>query len=95
MQKNHDIVAITETWLTQSNETPLLDLLSPHFEIFRRDRIDKKGGGSALFIRRTLMPNHVFSESVPDAYELLCCDIITQCKTCSNCACISLPVLPY
>lgn len=73
---NLDVIALTETWLKASIESePLLGDLLSQYEFIRCDRPRKKGGGVALLISNTLSPCVVFKESVPNSYELLCCDL--------------------
>ncbi|EYB85615.1 hypothetical protein Y032_0295g1669 [Ancylostoma ceylanicum] len=80
-QSPYDIIAITETWLNQKTDPSfLITSLSVEYVIFRCDREKKKGGGVAFLIRKTLLPNIVFAESVHNGYELLCCDIVIGAK---------------
>ena len=44
-----DIVAVSESWLTKN--TPKDRFTLDNFNIFRRDRLNKRGGGCALFVR--------------------------------------------
>jgi hypothetical protein len=46
---NYDIVAITETWITHDMTDGELRLEG--FDLFRMDRVSRKGGGVALYIR--------------------------------------------
>lgn len=46
---NFDVVAVSETWLTKN--TPKDRYTLDNFNIFRRDRSNKRGGGCALFCR--------------------------------------------
>ncbi|KAK4829639.1 hypothetical protein QYF61_005850 [Mycteria americana] len=50
-QENYDIIAITETWWDDShNWSATMD----GYEIFRRDRQGRRGGGVALYVRECL-----------------------------------------
>lgn len=40
--------------------------------------LEKKGGGVALIITRKLFPVLVFQESVPGAYEIICCEVLAK-----------------
>lgn len=49
-----DIFAITETWLhSETNNVAIVEILNtlPDFTVFHIPRPDKKGGGTALFVR--------------------------------------------
>ncbi|KAK6045205.1 hypothetical protein COOONC_17290, partial [Cooperia oncophora] len=74
-QKSPDIVGITETWLnpTISLASLIHADLGP-YSVMRCDRLTKRGGGLALFIKNVFSPMTVFSESLANAYEILCCD---------------------
>ena len=72
---------LTETWLKCSvSLSPLLGSWCSHYECLRCDRPRKKGGGVALFCKSSFSPVMVFSESIPDSYELLCCDICADLR---------------
>lgn len=74
-----DVTALSETWLsTDVNSGSLLGEFTPLYAIFRCDRINKRGGGVALILNHSLSPHFVFQEAVPNAYELLCCDIFVK-----------------
>ena len=53
-REHFDLIAITETWLT--NEVPDSVYHLPSFVIFRRDRPDRLGGGVLCFARSSLQP---------------------------------------
>ena len=75
-QYSYDLIALTETWLHESIITPLfLDKWSSHYDVLRCDRLEKKGGGVAFLVRKSLCPNLILNESLVNGYELLCCDI--------------------
>jgi hypothetical protein len=46
---NFDVFAVSETWLTKN--TPKDRYTLNNFNIFRRDRVNKRGGGCAIFCR--------------------------------------------
>ena len=46
---NFDAVAISESWLTKN--TPIDRYQIDNFTLFRKDRVNKRGGGVALYIR--------------------------------------------
>ena len=51
-EKNVDIVIGTETWLTP--EIKNSELLLDNFDVYRRDRSDKKGGGVMVCVKKEL-----------------------------------------
>ncbi|KAK6054852.1 endonuclease/exonuclease/phosphatase family protein [Cooperia oncophora] len=84
LMKQHcpDIIAVTETWL---NPTITLQSLvhvdiSP-YTVLRCDRLLKGGGGVALIVKNIFSPITIFSESVANAYEVLCCDLSVNLST--------------
>ena len=62
-----DAVAITETW----GRIPLTDyLVTPSgFSLFRKDRIDRHGGGVILLVREEFSP---VSFVIPDRVNVFC-----------------------
>lgn len=73
---NLDLAVLTETWLSSENELkPLLGVACSHYVGVRCDRLTKKGGGILLLLRKAFSYNEVFSESVPNSYEILVCDV--------------------
>ena len=48
----HEIICITETWLSDDVPTKILSL--PNFDIIRTDRSGRKGGGVAIYVHETL-----------------------------------------
>ena len=46
-----DIIAITETWLESDN---YLDFLLNDYEFCHKNRLNKKGGGVAIYVHKTL-----------------------------------------
>ena len=44
-----EVIAITETWLTETNCNEEIELKG--YQIIRRDRVDKRGGGVMLYIK--------------------------------------------
>jgi len=49
IEKEPDIVGITETWLSDNDSNHILDDIG--YEVIRRDRVDRKGGGVLLMIK--------------------------------------------
>ena len=49
IEKEPDIVGITETWLSDNDSDHILD--DTGYEVIRRDRVDRKGGGVLLMIK--------------------------------------------
>ena len=54
--QNYSVISLTETWLTQKVVDTKLQLPLQGYEVFRKDRSDRKGGGVMLAVKRDLMP---------------------------------------
>ena len=50
--KNPALICLTETWL--HSDIPSAIMKIPGYEIFRGDRLQRKGGGTAIFVRSNL-----------------------------------------
>ena len=57
VQFNIAVAIITETWFSSQHPDALLQIDGYH--LYRRDRIDKKGGGVAIFVRNDINSNAV------------------------------------
>ena len=53
--ENPDLIAITETWLRADIEDNEISLGS--YSLFRKDRLNARGGGVLIYIRETLKPS--------------------------------------
>ena len=47
-----DVIAVSETWLKPSTPNNKIDI--PYYSIYRNDRTDKTGGGTAFYVRNGL-----------------------------------------
>ncbi len=70
-----DILCLTETWLSSSNAKPGCSNLNlPGFQPpIRCDRVHKRGGGVAVYVRRGLTATPV---SFPDILEAVCLKVL-------------------
>lgn len=76
----YDLYIFCETWLTSSHVlSSLLCCLCSGYHVLRCDRVRKQGGGVIIFIRNSFGYTEVYSESVPDSYEMLAVDILFDC----------------
>ena len=66
---NASVCCLCETWLTESNA----DFRLNGFNVFRNDRIDKRGGGAAIFVRDNLVSREIHFSST---YEVIWCEIL-------------------
>lgn len=74
---------LTETWLKASVDTSaVLGFGCETYVPVRCDRPRKVGGGVLFLIKPSSSYEIVFSEAVPDSYEILCCDITLGDETC-------------
>lgn len=77
LRSTYDILSFSETWLkSQHTLAPLLPELVGEYDIFRCDRPSKKGGGVILLIHHRISASLVFSESMPNAYEIVAVDVL-------------------
>lgn len=73
---NCDVAMVTETWLNEFVDMqPILGELSNNYCYIRSDRGSKKGGGVLIIVKQSIAFETVLTDSVPDAYEILCCDL--------------------
>lgn len=74
-----DIYVFTETWLKKCHTIPLLlSGISADYQVIRRDRSKKAGGGVAILLKKALGFLEIFSESAPNSYEILSVDVILE-----------------
>ena len=52
IRDGYDIICISETWLNESIPDDALDI--PGFQLFRKDRLNARGGGVTIFVGETL-----------------------------------------
>lgn len=80
---NIDIALVTETWLTSE-----IRISTPAFKCYRIDRSDRRGGGVAILIRRSIQ--HELLRSVQTRYvENLGVEVrLRNGNTIKNCLCI-------
>lgn len=76
-----DIVCFTETWLTDNISSNMIDING--FDILRNDRIDKRGGGTCIYIKHRIyyavcLPNLSQSDVEIQSITLLGNDNSTQ-----------------
>ncbi|GMR39244.1 hypothetical protein PMAYCL1PPCAC_09439, partial [Pristionchus mayeri] len=77
LHRNLDILALTETWLSDADsDALLLRGLSDYF-IFRSDRVDSRGGGVLIYAHSKLLPIFVSSLIIP-GYECITIDIYSN-----------------
>lgn len=77
--QHYDILSFSETWLkSQHTFASLLPDFVDHYSIFRCDRSLKKGGGVMILIHNSITASLVFSESVPNAYEIVAVDVFQE-----------------
>ena len=55
-EKQPDIIAISETWLQPSFQNT--EIFSDDYQVFRKDRVDRKGGGVLLALKNVLPANN-------------------------------------
>lgn len=73
---NCDVVVLTESWLNESLDAgPILGDLCCQYSYIRCDRTRKRGGGVLMLIRLPIAFETIWSESLADGFELLCCDL--------------------
>lgn len=75
-RSDFDILCITETWLGCGFDVATaLGRRAASLEVLRCDRLNRKGGGVAMFIQKKHSPVLIFKESIESGYDILCCDI--------------------
>jgi len=66
--ESYDLIAITETWWDESHDqNGALD----GYRLFRRDRRGRRGGGVALYIKKTLQSEELFLKNNHEQVESL------------------------
>jgi hypothetical protein len=66
-----DVIAITETWLSESDPSISFFLCNKEYRIFRSDRSDQSGhGGVALLVRKNIK-SQIWEHSIPNI-ECIC-----------------------
>ena len=71
IEKNADLVFITETWFKDKDNTTISNLLPYGFEIIYKNRQSRSGGGVAIIYRSTL--------------DIVKCDILNDFSTFESC----------
>ena len=51
-----DIIGITETWIQEATKDFIGEYQIPGYKLFKKDRLNKKGGGVMLYVRNHLNP---------------------------------------
>ena len=80
----YDIIAISETWLSETTQNNCSDLYLPNYTIFRKDRKtpNSRGGGVAFYVSNNIKVIPRFDSS-SEKIELLWLEITTNNKTLS------------
>ncbi|KAK6035966.1 endonuclease/exonuclease/phosphatase family protein [Cooperia oncophora] len=82
IRESYDLVFLSESWLTPNIEvSSLLGVANSQYTHLRCDRARRKGGGVLILIRNAIPHNIVFSESVPEAYEIIVIDAYLNLTT--------------
>lgn len=77
LAKNFDVYVFTETWLKSHHiVSSLLVHMSGDYQTLRCDRARKAGGGVAIIFKSSLGFVKIFSESIPNSYEILSADLV-------------------
>ena len=50
-----DMIMVTETWLGKDFSSDLLTI--PHYELFRSDRVNRRGGGVCIWVHERFRPS--------------------------------------
>ena len=58
-----DIIGITETWIQEKTKDFIGEYEIPGYKLFKKDRLNKKGGGVMLYVRNHLNPTECKIES--------------------------------
>lgn len=75
---NIDVIMISETWLRESLPDVLVSLKG--FKFYKRSRLSRVGGGTAIYVRDDLKSKVIFSSSEEDGPECLFVEIELQGK---------------
>ena len=54
--ENLDIIGITETWIQEKTKDFIGEHEIPGYKLFKKDRLNKKGGGVMIYVRNHLNP---------------------------------------
>ncbi|MCP4487313.1 MAG: endonuclease/exonuclease/phosphatase family protein, partial [Gammaproteobacteria bacterium] len=73
----HDFIAVTETWLNDTIPDSLL-LYDTEFFVARCDRVEQRGGGVALFYKKSFKVAPVFIDSCFSSVEVVAVDVISS-----------------
>lgn len=68
----YDCILVTETWLSESKITNAMLSGDGKYQVFRRDRPDRNGGGILMLIRSCYSVNQI---EITDNIELICVDL--------------------
>ena len=71
IDKNFDIIGVTETWLDNNVDDELINL--PNYQVFRRDR-DRHGGGVAIYVSHSIPVKHLHDFNIRDI-EIVCVEL--------------------
>ena len=85
-QQLADILVIGESKLDDTKDESLFQ--HPSYELFRRDRFGKGGGGLMVYVKRNLQPSRVFVDEVSEIISLI---IITDKQKIGIIACYRPP----
>ena len=66
--KSYDLIAITETWWDESHDW---NVALDGYRLFRRDRRGRRGGGVALYIKKTLQSEELSLKNNHEQVESL------------------------
>ena len=67
-----DIIAITETWLDLTNKDFIGEYKIKGYSLFHKDRVNKIGGGVLIYVRETLNPVEVETNTM---HEIISIDL--------------------
>ena len=56
ISENLDIIGITETWIQEKTKDFIGEHEIPGYKLFKKDRLNKKGGGVMIYVRNHLNP---------------------------------------
>ncbi|KAK6032679.1 hypothetical protein OSTOST_01133, partial [Ostertagia ostertagi] len=94
LQKNFDLVFLSESWLNSSVELPsLLGAVNSQYNYVRCDRAYKRGGGVLILLKQSITYNLVFKESAKDAYEILVIDAFLEPHRTPSCSAYATSLL--
>ena len=88
IRDGYDIICISETWLNSSITNDMIDIQG--YQLFRKDRMDKKGGGVAIYVSETI-PARQRENLEHQSLEMLSLEIQSQGKRYILCCCYRPP----